>query len=78
MARKAKPKAETITQSALRVTLTMDFPVMEGKQVTDIRKHLSDQDIYTIVGKYYYTNIQAQSKIVQITSTVPTEATPNE
>lgn len=78
MARKAKPKAETITQSALRVTLTMDFPVTEGQEVTDIRKHLTEQDIYELVGNYYYTNIQAQSKIVQITSTVPPEAAPNE
>ena len=71
MARKAKRKVPQIVQSAVRVTLTLDFPVTEGQEVNDIKKLLNDQDVYELIGNYFYKDVKTKTEIVTLTSDVP-------
>ena len=62
--RKPKTKEEVLVRSALRVTLTLDFPVSEAGELANIRKMLNETEVYKLITEEFYTNEKIKSKLV--------------
>lgn len=74
MARKAK-KAEVpqIVQSAVRLNISVDFPVTDPSEVTDIFALAKDTDLYKLVNEYCYDVRKITPSLVTITTPISQE-----
>ena len=73
MARKAKAKAAPvpqIVQSAVRLSITVDFPVTDPSEVTDINRLAKDGDLYKLVNDYFYTEPKIKANLVTLTTPI--------
>lgn len=68
-----KPEQDVIVQSAVRVNLTLDFPVTEPDDFHRINALVKEGNIYDLINGEYYDNSKAKSKLVTLEKKINTD-----